>query len=314
MDAPRLFTQAELDALCLSPRQQMEQALSDGDPRAAKSKYGELEEAFFAFHAIYYQWIASNQEFIFERWGHEALVKAAPIGEVLVAALARRLSVGQVLNCTRYASERMGSLIDAGRRADALDLCAYMEKGIREVHDLYREWTSLLLSRVYREGAVEALEGCLRHSSEKWWMPTMMRDIALEPAQRLRNWVKLLLANFATLGVEEDDEKFTIVQAPCGSCSRQVLDGCYGPPLDLAVVREKHPITFNRGDVSVYRSHIAVMHTIMPIERIGAPWPAMVCPEGMSGGPCRVYLYKNPRTAAPEHYQMVGMKRPLPTA
>jgi hypothetical protein len=64
------------------------------------------------------------------------------------------------------------------------------------------------------------------------------------------------------------------------------------------------------GDVTVYQAHIAVMHTIMPIERIGAPWPAIDCAKGATGGTCRVMMYKDPRTAAPEHYAMVGMPQP----
>ena len=30
----------------------------------------------------------------------------------------------------------------------------------------------------------------------------------------------------------------------------------------------------------------------------------------LRGGPCQIFMYKNPRTAAPEHYAMVGMARP----
>jgi hypothetical protein len=141
-------------------------------------------------------------------------------------------------------------------------------------------------------------------------MPWMMEDITHDPQERIRSWITLLLGNFAKIRVEEDDEKFTIFQDPCGSCGRQIRDGCYKPPLNLAVVKEKHPITFNSGEVTVYQAHLAVMHTIMPIERIGAPWPAIVCPKGATGGPCRIFMYKNPRAAAPEHYAMVGLTRP----
>jgi len=141
-------------------------------------------------------------------------------------------------------------------------------------------------------------------------MPWMMEDITHDPKERIRSWISLLLGNFATIRVEEDDEKFTIFQDPCGSCGRQIRDGCYKPPINLAVVKEKHPITFNSGNVTVYQAHLAVMHTIMPIEWIGAPWPAIVCPTGATGGPCRIFMYKNPRAAAPEHYAMVGMQQP----
>jgi hypothetical protein len=35
----------------------------------AKAKYAELEEAFLAFHDIYYHWVATEQEFIYENHG-----------------------------------------------------------------------------------------------------------------------------------------------------------------------------------------------------------------------------------------------------
>lgn len=310
MTASRLFTHAELDAMCRAPQEQMAVVLAGGDKEAAKRRYAELEEAFLAFHDIYYHWVATVQEFLYERHGHEGLAKAAPLGAVLVEALKLNMSVGEVLNCSRSAKDRMAALIEAGNAEEVKKFYAYMEKGFQDLHDLYREWTSLLLSHVYREYGVEALEQCLRFSSEKRWMPWMMEDITHDPRERLRSWVTLLLGNFAKIRVEEDDEKFTIFQDPCGSCGRQIRDGCYKPPLNLAVVKEKHPIAFNSGEVTVYQAHLAVMHTIMPIERIGAPWPAIVCPKGATGGPCRIFLYKNPRTAAPEHYAMVGMTQP----
>lgn len=310
MPTQRLFTQTELSDLCRLPKDQMAAVCESGDKEAAKMKYIELENAFLAFHDIYYHWVATIQEFIYEHYGHDGLAKATPLGAVLMEALKLNMSVQEVLDCSQSAKERMTALIDAGNMAEAKKLYAYLEKGFQDLHDLYREWLSLLLSHVYREHGVAALAQCLRFSSEKRWMPWMMEDITHDPKRRLQDWISLLLGNFATLRVEEDDEKFTIFQDPCGSCGRQIRAGCHKPPLNLAVVKERHPLTFNRGGVTVYQAHIAVMHTIMPIERIGAPWPAIVCPEGENGGPCRIFMYKNPRAAAPEHYAMVGMKQP----
>ena len=306
----RLFSQEELDALCRSPKEQMAAVLATEDKEAAKQKYAELEDAFFAFHDIYHHWVALGQEFIYQEYGHDGLAKAVPISAILVEALKLDMSVGEVLNCSKSVKGRMNTLIDTGDTAEVLKYYDYMERGFRDIHDLYREWTSLLLSHVYREYGIDALEKCLRYSSDQRWMPWMMDDITHSAQQRLRDWVILLLGNFATLRVEEDDEKFTLFQDPCGSCGRQILQGCHKPPLNLAVVKEKHAISFLAGEVTVYQAHIAVMHTIMPIERIGAPWPAIHCPKGATGGPCQIFMYKDPRTAAPEHYAMVGMQQP----
>jgi hypothetical protein len=50
----------------------------------------------------------------------------------------------------------------------------------------------------------------------------MMEDVTHDPVTRLREWTRLLAVwNFATLAIEEDDEKFVIAQRPCGSRGRQ---------------------------------------------------------------------------------------------
>jgi hypothetical protein len=103
-----------------------------------------------------------------------------------------------------------------------------------------------------------------------------------------------MLGNFASITVDEQDDCFVITQDPCGTCTRQVIDGCYAPPVDLAVVSEKCPLTFGQGDMPVYRTHVAVMHYLQAIERVGAPWPAIECPAGVESGPCRVTIYKDP--------------------
>ena len=65
-------------------------------------------------------------------------------------------------------------------------------------------------------------------------------------------------------------------------------------PFDHATVTEAHPITFDRGDVPVYRTHVAVMHFLVPEARLGVPWPVVSCPRGAVAAPCRIDLYKDP--------------------
>jgi hypothetical protein len=110
-----------------------------------------------------------------------------------------------------------------------------------------------------------------------------------------------MLGNFASITVDEHDDRFVITQDPCGTCTRQVTDGCYRPPVDLAVVHERCPLTFGQGDMPVYRTHVAVMHYLQPLERLGVPWPAIECPVGVNAGPCRVTIYKDP-AATPPHW------------
>lgn len=307
----RMFSQAELDAMSRPPREQLVAALASGDATAAKTRYAALEAAFLLFHDIYRRWVALEQEFIFSNYGHEGLTKAGAIERVVLHGMRLGMTPEELLQGSTPAAEEMAALIDRGDHAAVLRRYDELERGFRNVHDLYREWLSLLLTYVYREHGVDALEACLRHSSEARWMPWMLEEVKRDARERITEWAALMLANFATFRLEEDDEKFTLHQDPCGSCGRQIRQGCHEPPLDIAIVTEKHPITFNAGNVTVYQTHLAVMHTIMPIEKIGAPWPAIRCPAGATGGPCQIVLYKDALRAAPEDYTRVGLAPPV---
>lgn len=310
MATQRLFTQAELDALCLPGEGRFLPALDSGDKAHAKAVYADVEAAFREFYDIYQKWVATILEFLYERHGHEAMAKALALEKMLAGAFRMGMTLEEVLTADEAPQQRMAALVDAGDTTGAKKFFTKVEQACRDLHDFYREWVSSLLSHVYREYGVETLNQCLRYSSEKGWMPWMMEDITHDAKTRLQDWTRLLaVGNFATFSITEDDEKFVIIQNPCGSCGRQQRDGRYDPPWHLAVIKEKHPITFTRGDVTAYRTHIAVMHTIMPIERIGAPWPVIQCPR-TKADKCQILLYKNPRQAAPEHYAMVGMQGP----
>jgi hypothetical protein len=147
---------------------------------------------------------------------------------------------------------------------------------------------------VYRTHGIDVLEGSIRFVGDKTLLAWMPRDIERTPGDRIRTWAAMMHGNFAWITVTEDDERFTITQDPCGSCGRQLASGAFPGPLDHARVTEVHAITHERGDVPVYRTHVAVMHFLVPEERIGVPWPVVACPRGDVTGPCRIYLYKDP--------------------
>ena len=122
------------------------------------------------------------------------------------------------------------------------------------------------------------------------------------PEVRVRQWAAMQKGNFAEITVTETDDAFVINLHPCGTCGRQVSDGCYGENLDLAVVAEDHSLTLGRGPAPIYRTHVAVMHFLIPMERTGVPWPVIQCPPGMDAEPCRVMLFKDPAATPPEAY------------
>jgi hypothetical protein len=164
----------------------------------------------------------------------------------------------------------------------------------RDEHDRGLDAVCAQISHVYRTHGIDVLEQSMRAVGDETLLAWMPRDIERPPEVRIRTWTAMLQGNFAEITIAEDDEKFVITQDPCGSCGRQLECGAFPGPLDHAIVTEMHPITFERGDVPIYRTHVAVLHFLAPEERLGVPWPVVACPRGTVPGPCRVTLYKDP--------------------
>jgi hypothetical protein len=290
------MTRAELDALALPPREQLRAALARGAQEGARC-FARLDHSYRGFELGFRAWIAAIHAFLVERAGADVAAQAVDAGLVLDAA--RRHGV----DATRSAEEAP-AVEELVRLEPPAVLARFeaLEARRRASHDLYHDWVTALLSRVYRSRGVDELEACLRYSGERTILRGMERDLALPADERVRRWAAMVLGNFARIRIEEDAEKFAICQQSCGSCGRQLEAGCYGAEPGFAVVSEKHPISFNRGGVPVYRTHVAVMHYLLPIERSGVPWPVVECPAGMAPGPCRLLIYKDPARTPREHW------------
>lgn len=174
-----------------------------------------------------------------------------------------------------------------------LDELRIDEHTARDEHDRGLDGVCALLSHVYRTHGIDALHASIEHAGDRTLLAWMPEDVERDPVTRIRTWAGMLQGNFATVRVEEDDDKFVITQDPCGSCGRQLAADRHPGPFDHATVVEAHPITFERGDVPVYRTHVAVMHFLVPEARTGVPWPVVACPRGTVAAPCRIHLYKD---------------------
>ncbi|HEX7097582.1 MAG TPA: hypothetical protein VF183_16980 [Acidimicrobiales bacterium] len=309
----RLFDDDELAALARPYRDRVADAIeraaagSPDDPAAAlttlvagiERRQARFVDGFHRFVAAIEEWLALESP--------GSTNDATDTIEQL-AALDRAVHESTLLDLATYGMPddlqadgpaRIAELATAGNVADALALFHQRQDALRRRHDVAVDRVAAALSWVYRTFGVDQLESCLRHCGARTLLGWMPHDVARPLDVRIRQWVELGLANFATLRVEESDDEVVIVQDPCGTCSRQVLQGVYGPPLDFAVVEERHPITWQRGDTPVYRTHVAVMHDLMPRELTGRPWPRIECPLGVSAGPCRQRFEKAPAPVTP---------------
>ena len=221
--------------------------------------------------------------------------------DLTVAFLADRLGPDAAADAAAAFTETEASwspwpdAADGARSADGSDATAARW---RAEHDRGLDAVCALISHVYRGHGIDVLEASIRAVGDQTLLAWMPRDIDRPPEVRIRAWAAMLHGNFAEFTIAEDDEKFVITQDPCGSCGRQLECGAFPGRFDHATVAEVHPITFERGDVPIYRTHVAVMHFLMPAERIGVPWPVVACPRGTVAGPCHITLYKDPRDPA----------------
>jgi hypothetical protein len=120
------------------------------------------------------------------------------------------------------------------------------------------------------------------------------------PAEFARASAFLLKQHMGNVEVREDDEKFTIEQAPCGSGGRLRLAGVYAGPAALPLVEERGPLTAGQASLPVYCSHCPVWNGLAPLEWFGRPHWVFDRPARPDGS-CTLHIYKR-RAGAPAAY------------
>jgi hypothetical protein len=110
----------------------------------------------------------------------------------------------------------------------------------------------------------------------------------------------LLKQHMGDVRVREDDEKFTLEQALCGSGGRLRLAGAYEGPGALPFVEAPGPLTFGQRRLPVYCSHCPIWNGVAPIRWFGRPhW--VFEDAARPDGSCTMHVYKR-RDGAPPGY------------
>ena len=295
----RLLTDDQLADLARPPALTLVGLLERADLGAVASWASSIQRCWQAAVRGYHDWIAHTQAHLLDRHGPAALAALAP---ATGSFFARHPDTARSDGVDQAGRERV---LAAAARADAASARQAFEDWAepwRCLHDLHRDWLSDVLSHVYRTYGVDELEAAIRHAGEQTLLAWMPSDLARPPDKRIASWTRMLHGHFTVFDLTEDDDKFTIVQDPCGSCTRQILQGRYEPPVSLAMVDEPGLLTGGRGATPIYRTHVPVMHVAMPLARIGVPWPVNQCPAGAATGPCRILLFKDPYDPAAAAY------------
>jgi len=302
----RLLSSEELAKLSQPPRADLADALAEG-PEAAVKTFRRIDRAYRNFIDGFGAWIAQTQAFAAERYGADGLERLVSADDAYRSVLLHSLTDEDVMG--RHQSDRadrIAGLIDQGDHQAALAAFDALEASYRRIHDVERDRVASVLSQVYRAWGPDVLEASIRFAGEQTLLGWMPHDVVRPAEVRVRQWAAMQKGNFADITVEETDDAFVITVHLCGTCGRQVSDGCYGETMNLAVVAEDHPLTFGQGPAPIYRTHVSVMHFIVPMERTEVPWPVVQCPAGMDAGPCRIMLYKNPAATPPKAYEFAA--------
>jgi len=198
--------------------------------------------------------------------------------------------------------------IDAGELEKAKKLNRRMFREFSSQHDNYLNWVTSLLTFIQNRLGDEAVYESIYGAFEALG--------ALADAYRGQDPGKqaaMLAAGFrghlTSAVVEEDDEKFTVMMAPCGSGGKIVANNSYAPTGKFAKLKKPHRMTFGKADFPIYCAHCA-LQDIVPMEKTGYPIWVMETPDKVGEVPCKYYIYKNPDDIPARFYERYGLKKP----
>jgi hypothetical protein len=315
-----LCTQEELDEMCRNGTELVHEAIDSGDSAVARAEFDRIVEARTGLVDLMIDWGATTIRWVLENHGPEEMAKCfepdlwleiglrAGIGDAETAAAARDLFAGGT-----EAADLFEALMREGDTAGAKRLWEETDAAALALHDYRIDWATATINNVYRRFGADGLFAAqLECAKADWWHGRMEADLAelADPVARVRNWSFFLgVGNWGTVSVHETEEAFVIHHQVCGSCGRQELRGCLEEPLSFPRVTEEVPgLNFSNPLYSVYRTHLAVWHFVMPIGDVGHPWPAINC-SGVPGR-CWFTIYKDPHDTPASYYERAGLEKP----
>jgi hypothetical protein len=310
------FSQEELDWLCRGPRERLAGALATGSPGEVVATFRHMTGLIRGIADLYLRWSVATLGWLHERHGLAAAGDAAMFTELWPAGQADHLDAGQ-LDIIQSAlrgrddalDQRVLEVAAGGSLSEVLALWERVHEACDRAEQLRRDAVTAQLTLVNDRYGADGLEDCLRHAVDLIWIPRMEADLACAPADRVRGWAeKMSIGHNGAVRVVEHADRWVLTLDPCGSCGRQILSGRYAPPWSFGMVQAGARTGFLRDDITVYQAHLAVAHTLVPIERTGAPWPAISC-AGLAARPCELVIFRDPAATDDSYYEQVGMSR-----
>ncbi len=223
----------------------------------------------------------------------------------------RLFSEAELREMEKRSVDRLTEAIEAGETEKAKQIAKRMYNEFVSMHDLYRDWTTSMLSEIGKRFGDQALEEIMTEGVKAWWLPNLEKMAKGSPtmAQRIKMFVAGLRGHLQPMNIVEDEEKVVIQMRPCGSGGRLVLEGKYEGPNAFLTVEKPQRMTYNRANFPVYCAHEPPME-LVDIEKNGAPF-VVVEPAAVLGKEhCSFIIYKDKSKVPEKYYERLGLKKP----
>ena len=136
--------------------------------------------------------------------------------------------------------------IAKGDREKAKELATRMYEEFRHLHNGYMFWVTGLLTHIYRNYGIDAVERAEREAHTIEGKTVFKPPKETDWYSRIKHHAKAMRGHLQPLTIEEDDEKVVITMKPCGSGEKIIEMGGY--EAGLARVKDPHPITWGMKD------------------------------------------------------------------
>ncbi|MFQ5667319.1 MAG: hypothetical protein ACE5I7_12925 [Candidatus Binatia bacterium] len=266
----------ELTLLGKRARERLEAALETNDRDAARNACEFLAKEYVLIHKGLRKVLEYAMEYIEGAFREEQ------------AAIARRIT----------------EAVRAGDSAQARALLQERDRQHQRIHDQFISMKAGFYSYVGNVFGDQRLEEILRHTGTRQ-QQGFERWERMSVEEFVRASAHLLKTHMGTVTVLEDEEKYTIVQDPCGSGGRLMREGAYEDPAPLYRIAAAQGMTFGKPNFPSYCAHCAVWNHLQCIEWFGHPQWCIEHPAGPTD-PCRLYIYKDRRRIPERFYRQVG--------
>jgi hypothetical protein len=219
----------------------------------------------------------------------------------------RILNNDEIAEMEKRTVDRLVETIERGDTDGAKRLARRMYNEFLSMHDLYRNWSTAMLSVIGRRFGDKALEEVMEASVKAWWLPNLEK-MPDDLRARVKMFTAGLRGHLQPLHIEEDDEKIVIQMMPCGSGGRLVLEGKYEGPDAFLTIKGKQFLTFGRDDFPVYCAHEPAMER-QDILANGAPFVVVEPAQELGKQHCDFIIYKDRSKVPAKYYERVGMKK-----